>query len=530
MQKIAALMLFLVVLAACQELNDAPATPTVNLVPTAEETLIAEDPTATNTPIATRTSTATITQTASTTPSRTLTRTPSQTPSRTATTTPVPSETATDTPTATNSPSPTETNTPTPTSSPTSTPTRTPVQFNTRAPSATVTPTASNTNEPTPTTTPTETPSPTDTQESGNSSQLGRNTPTPFRLTEEDLGVTLGNDEPTLTPLPFSSPTAIPTLAPLVQDNTPLFNNNAGVEVAQANANNVNIVPNTDAIITADPNRAPTVIRTEAYGGGAAAFVGNDDQLVVNGAVLDFSPASQFGLNTEQMQVVDMQWTGDGRFLTVALDGNLQATDQVGVWVLDMVNRTSQQLFRNSGIHARRVQWSPNGTVVLIMTDGNGITFLPREYNINAGNDPNVRIHPFSDATWASNNLSVIASGGDSITRILLDNDQSYQVYPVVGLGSVRAAMERSGQFYFLGAVTPDSEYALYGMLPNGNPQRISNPVRGQILSWEWNATRSGLLVLMQTDQGNRLFIFRTNGAVQDITPANGAPLAAYWN
>lgn len=404
------------------------------------------------------------------------------------------------------------------------------MQFVTRAPSATVTPSPTASASPTATATNTPTPFPTLTP-----SLIGVGDAPIIGDTTSGVGIGDGEpptevaDAPTLTPLPFSSPTPLPTIAPLfVPTSTPLFNN-AEVAAGSAAQNDVIVVDNDAAIVNPDPTRPITIIRNQAYSpNGASAVVGGDAQLYLNGVMMTISPSSRFGMNTDFMRIVDLAWTSDGRFLAMSVDGNQRATDQTGVWVIDTANNTSWQILRNGDHHARRVSWSPNGTVVLILTDV-GITFLPREHQANDG----FRMHPFSDATWALDSASAIATGGNTITRIRLDFEQTYETYELLpfGLGVARAAIELSnGRILFLGAPTLDGDFALYSYSPAGTPQRLSQGIGGRVLSWEWNDSRTALLVLMESGSGRRLLIFRSNGAVEDITPPEGAPLAAYWN
>jgi hypothetical protein len=49
------------------------------------------------------------------------------------------------------------------------------------------------------------------------------------------------------------------------------------------------------------------------------------------------------------------------------------------------------------------------------------------------------------------------------------------------------------------------------------------------MLNAEWNIERSAALVTVQTDIGNRLWIVRIDGTVQDVTPAIVSPVSAHW-
>jgi hypothetical protein len=61
-------------------------------------------------------------------------------------------------------------------------------------------------------------------------------------------------------------------------------------------------------------------------------------------------------------------------------------------------------------------------------------------------------------------------------------------------------------------------------------PQRVSIPITGQVLSAEWNLARTAVLVTAQTAVGRQLWIVRTDGTVQNATPGTpGFPDVAHW-
>jgi len=91
-----------------------------------------------------------------------------------------------------------------------------------------------------------------------------------------------------------------------------------------------------------------------------------------------------------------------------------------------------------------------------------------------------------------------------------------------------------SGESGTLEIVTPGS-FALYATrtAPDGiqvpEIARLSPPMPGQVLAAAWNPGRTAVLVAAQDGAARRLWLVRTDGAAQDITPAAGAPDLAGW-
>jgi hypothetical protein len=95
----------------------------------------------------------------------------------------------------------------------------------------------------------------------------------------------------------------------------------------------------------------------------------------------------------------------------------------------------------------------------------------------------------------------------------------------------MQAAIQlNDGRIAFLGGPTPDT-FGLYIIqpMPGALLVRISPEIAGQVVSAEWNADRSAVLVTAQTGGARHLWIIRINGAAQDVTPSLGAPSAAHW-
>jgi hypothetical protein len=86
------------------------------------------------------------------------------------------------------------------------------------------------------------------------------------------------------------------------------------------------------------------------------------------------------------------------------------------------------------------------------------------------------------------------------------------------------------GRIAFLGGATPDSA-ALYAIqpTPGAPPLRLSTTIPGQVVAAEWNAARTAVLVTVQSGGSYRLWIIRTDGTAQDVTPAGGPPTVAHW-
>jgi hypothetical protein len=115
------------------------------------------------------------------------------------------------------------------------------------------------------------------------------------------------------------------------------------------------------------------------------------------------------------------------------------------------------------------------------------------------------------------------------VGRVALDANWTYTEYlnqQSSGLYSQAAIQLTDGRIAFLGSPTPGS-FALYMIQPvPGAPVQVSGLLSGPVLSAEWNAQRTAVLV---TTQGNRLWVIRIDGTAQDSTPASGAVSAAHW-
>jgi hypothetical protein len=288
--------------------------------------------------------------------------------------------------------------------------------------------------------------------------------------------------------------------------------------------------------------------------GGQIASVGPDRSLYINGQRLDVSPASGFGMPPDIM-IGDLAWSPDGRRLAFRVDpvnrtpentGGSYA-EPTGVWICDPQNPpNSWHIFRNgyagqvAQLHEQRraldMQWAPNSTALVIAVDtplGRANVFLPMNH------DPTVFVPsiPYADATWAPDSASLIVSGSKDngptvIGRIALDEQWTYTEYltqVTTGLVMQAAIQLYDGRIAFLGGATADT-FALYitQAAPNAQSVGMSAPINGQVITAEWNAGRTAVLVTAQTGTGQQLWLVRTDGQIQNITPNAGFD-AAHW-
>lgn len=532
-------------LTACDIGTDGRSTPTVRPTDTPNLTEIANlwtaTPTATatltNTPSPTFTPSVTSTVTASITAS--LTRTPN--PSATTEPTATPSRTHTATATASATPTATSSSTPTTTLTNTDVPTETPLP-------------------PTATTLPTDSPEPvvvtdvfTDTPTAtftATSTNTPRPTFTPRQVTATAAATNLVTaPAQTATPLPtatnigFASPTFIPapiTLTPLILSTSAGINTNGGNTTGTVPQSSSVVVQDSGGVIRNSSGQELATGRAFDVGPqGQLAVQGLDGQLYTSNGRLSVSPASEFGLR-DGANVGYIDWSPAGGSIAFTFrysdDGNVDN----GVWVYHAYNNTSQQIYRDVyDRRAERVSFSPDSSVVLIRLitpDGSTANvFLPATWNANDGVPVT---HYYADATWGLGGTSIIVSGprtggGESVLgRVLLDNDQTFVPYNFssAGITYTSAAIElNSGQIAFLGSSSATGPFQLYTMVVGGTPTAISGQIQGRILSWEWNTTRTALLLLMDNAGSRQLWVVGSNGTLQNVTPATGAPLSARW-
>lgn len=540
-------------------------TPTASPVPTATPTATAThtaSPTATATftatatytasPTATATHTATATFTSTATPTPEPTDTPTAVPSRTLTPVPTASWTSTSTPslTATLTPTPTASATPIPTASPTEPIAQLQVPTATRLPTQTFTPF------------PTITPNLTGTQIAQRIDALG------FTPTNTPGGIyTLtptSTRPPTLTPLPIPTSSISegggtfydPNAAPAGQESLP-------VAPAGRTGPGGPAMPEQSYIVISYAGQVvPLLPLLSGSGAGApmaqgqifsvsssgqVAAVGPDRWLYVNGTPLTVSPSSQFGMDPN-LSFGDLVWSPDGRRLAMRVDAanpNAQNAIDSGIWIYDPTHMPpSWQIFRDTypgqtaqldqQRRALTVQWAPNSLALVVTVDtplGRANVFMPVEHNANEV----VNAIPYADATWAMDSTSLVVSGmtwnGMTVVgRVALDANWTYTEYlnqQSSGLYTQAAIELADGRIAFLGSPTPGS-FALYVIQPvfGASPVQVSGLINGQVLSAEWNAQRTAVLV---TAQGNRLWVMRIDGTVRDSTPAGGAVSAAHW-
>jgi len=150
-------------------------------------------------------------------------------------------------------------------------------------------------------------------------------------------------------------------------------------------------------------------------------------------------------------------------------------------------------------------------------------------------NDP-LNALPYDHAVWTQDSTALIVSGpawgGPSVVgRIVMDSFWTYTEYlnqSGTGLILQYAAPLPDGRIAFLGGTSADS-FALYVVQPGGMAVPGSGLITGQIVSAEWNAGRSAVLVTVQTAAGDRLWVVCTDGTSADTTPTTGGVGSAHW-
>jgi hypothetical protein len=118
------------------------------------------------------------------------------------------------------------------------------------------------------------------------------------------------------------------------------------------------------------------------------------------------------------------------------------------------------------------------------------------------------------------------------VGRVLLDQEQTFIPYDFssAGVGFTASATELGdGRIAFLGSPGPDGPFRLFIMSVGGATVPVSGEISGRILSWEWNRSRTALLLLVDNGGTRQLWVIRTNGSIQNATPSGGAPSIAQW-
>lgn len=544
---IALLLLITSGLAACDVASDGRATPTVRPTNTPNETQIALlwTDTATATFTDTATSTLTVTPSLTATPSPTLTGTNTATftalPTLTATTTST--NTSTNTTTATSTPSLTRTATPSLTDSPTATPSST----STSTATPTLIPLTSTPVPPTSTSTATRTatprivtpdatatPSATSTQRP-TSTRLPSSTPRTVTATAAAT-VLVTEAVDTATPLPtptvFGFPT--PTFLPRPLTSTPFGGINSGNDPFSGGP-----VPEANEIAFSDGTGIIRRINGEELAAGnvfdispqgQVAFQGRDNNLYAGGSILTISPASEFGLKGN---ISYIDWASSGSRLAFVYHNPESEVDN-GVWFYNIAENTSRQIFRDTWERrASQIDFSPDNSVILIQIKNNngaqvGMTFLPTTWEANT----EYRFHPYPYASWSTSGTSVIVSGPSVLGRVNLDAEQSFVPYDFSssGVTYIAAATELyDGRIAFLGGPGSEGPFRLYIMPVGGPANVVSGEVAGRLDSWEWNASRTALLLIINNGGTRQVWIVQTDGSTRNITPISGAPYMARW-
>ncbi len=544
-------------------------TPSPSQTPTATDTATA---TLTITPTATLT--ATITSTPSPSATNTLPPTATQLPTLGPTRTPLP----TDTPSITPSQTATATNTSTPTPTPTITPSPGVTATITNTPTSTTTPTTTLTATltPRPTVTITTTITVTDTV----TPEGDGNTPIPTAT----VGFLLPTAE-SINPLGLfgtATPTSTATNTPIAADvtGTPIPTeipgdstdpNDPTGDGAGATASpepGVTLLPTRDGVLQSAPTNTPfgfggtggiasapgnIAIRSgdgrfvtaggeEVLGGAfsydfgpegqTAAFYPAQDQLIVNGVPLTASPASEFGLGTNEV-VTQMEWSPNGSLLAFIIASDDPANADRGVWFYNPATGESRQLQRADFRVPLDIQWSPNGGALLVTLNSEsppGITHAIFDLSADANNRDYI-VHTYSQGTWAPDTGSVIFSGRNTdgsivLGRVVLPN-QNYVPITVTAPGVVFtycAAEPFAGQILFLGGQNEAGPFQLYRTSSTGGSAVVVSraSINGRVLDCEWDASLSNLLLVVDTGAGQRAYVLSRTGSVTDVTPAGG--------
>ncbi|MBN1681069.1 MAG: hypothetical protein JW966_12350 [Anaerolineae bacterium] len=531
-------------------------------------------PSLTATPTATATPTLTATATASLTDTLTATQTlaPSTTPVLTATptVTPIPSRTPTNTaqPTAT----PTHTATLPPTSTPTlaialaevptATPSDTPVIIDTPTPGI------AEQNIPTATRPPTQTFTPFPTVDPA----------TMYPDNPDSTGATTTNTPGgifTMTPVPPTNTLSPQEIAAAAENSGTFYDPNApaagqdSLPVAPAGDSGPSgpPLPEQESIVISYVGQVVPILSLSGGAGAASAaslgqgdifdvsrsgqvaVIGGDRWLYVNGQRMEISPSSVYGM-TPNLSYGDVVWSPDSTRLALRIDAadpdNPNAID-AGVWIYDPGANQSWQIFRNgyeghvAQLHDQRqpvsIRWAPNGTAVACTLKtplGFATVFMPVTHNAN----DSINSIPYAYANWAPDSASLIVSGlkwgeGTVVGRVMLDANWTYVEYlnqGGTGLTMEAATQLHDGRIAFLGSASPGS-FALYTTqaAAGAQPVRVSNVISGQIVGAEWNFERTAVLVSTQGGAGSRLWVIRTDGTAQDVTPPDGSPVVARW-
>lgn len=281
--------------------------------------------------------------------------------------------------------------------------------------------------------------------------------------------------------------------------------------------------------------------------GGGIAAVSTNGELIVNNTPMTVSPASQYGTHPNLIYG-DVAWSPDGSRLAFRVDAlnpaEFNGIDS-GVWIFEPATNRSWQVFRNTyngaQLHeqrrALRVTWAPNGTALAVTVEtplGLGTVFLATDHDANQWVDA----IPYADAAWTPDSSALIVSGrtwqGTSVVgRIALDQNWSYLEFlsqQTSRLYTQAATQLQDGRVAFLGS--PDSSsFALYAIaaVPAAQPVALSRLIDGQVISAEWNNTRTAVLVTALSGSQTRLWILRTDGVVTNSTIDTGVINAAHW-
>lgn len=280
------------------------------------------------------------------------------------------------------------------------------------------------------------------------------------------------------------------------------------------------------------------------FGSGAnqvAAYYPSQDAFVVNGVQLTTSPASEFGFGNKRVSRI--KWSPNNALVAMVIVGEDPANAaDYGIWIYNVGSNTAYQIFRNdTNLQALDVQWSLNSGAMLVTAQsqapfGRVHIILALDHDAN---DRSYPVHTYSQATWASDTRSVIASGRNTDGSIVLGRinlpNQNYTPITVSAPDVVftYAALEPvSGVIYFLGGPSESGPFRLYSVgSAGGVATAISSATdSGTVIQTEWNEGRNTLLAVLETATGRRAYLLSTSGAISEVVaPAGGIVGEVRW-
>ncbi|MEP7287397.1 MAG: hypothetical protein ABI947_16695 [Chloroflexota bacterium] len=493
-----------------------------------------------------------------------LTATPTTSATFTATETPQP---PTNTSSATNTPEP-STATPLPSATVSDTPSPVPP---TEIPSATGTAVPSSTNMPPP---PTLTPVPTNNPTATFIPTVPLPLPLPTLLPSLTATVLLPTLVPTLVALPSGTPipqvVIVPTTQPTAVPNVGTALPGTGVAVAPFTAT-VAVVTATPApfsgqsILTANGvlqlppvENAALVADFDVSAAGNRAVIDQNLNMTIDGV-----PYTGNGKHAGKL-FRQARWSARGRWLAYIVEtpgaqtGKLgkQATSEDGLWVLDVAapNAAPQFVMRNYyGAPldeelriAVNLNWAFDEDAIMVTVrklDGLHSVLVGVKVRADDHNPGLFDVLPYTDGTWTLDSLRYVTTGmpPGSHNRMLGTLDRKIQFTPIVdgmalNLWMQNAAQVADGRYAFLGKPSAagqlengTTQLALYVVSPGGVPAAVSPVLSGEVLTAQWNPTRTALLVTLRGLSGLQTMVISLDGTTTDYTAQTHGTAAVHW-